>query len=195
MYANVKSAVKHNNQISNNIDITVGLIQGDSNSFLLFIMFVQFVNDILQHVNSNLESIFTIDELRLFADDQALFATSPESLQLMLNDLETFCNQSYLRINVEKTKVMIFEKSRRTTFHDFYICDEKIEVVSSFKYLGLNFFENGKWLNTQKKIADNANSAMYNLFSIFSRYVFNPSDKCKLFDSLVLPVLSYASDI
>ena len=36
---------------------------------------------------------------------------------------------------------------------------------------------------------------MYNPFSIFSRYVFNPSDKCKLFDSLVLPVLSYASEI
>ena len=55
-----------------------------------------FVNDILSNINSVLDGIFTINERKLFlimfADDQVLFSTSPTLLQLMLNDIETYCN-------------------------------------------------------------------------------------------------------
>ena len=67
-----------------------------------------FVNDILSNINSDLDGIFTINELKqfliMFADDQVLFSTSPTSLQLMLNDIETYCNTWKLKINVNKTK-------------------------------------------------------------------------------------------
>ena len=44
-----------------------------------------------------------------------------------------------LKINIQKTKAMIFEKGRRT-HHDFYIYDTALEVVEPFKYLGVTLF-------------------------------------------------------
>ena len=45
-----------------------------------------FINDIKQNINTDLNDIFSIDEMRLFlllyADDAVVFAKSPEVLQL-----------------------------------------------------------------------------------------------------------------
>ena len=44
-----------------------------------------FVNDIIENINSHLEDIFTLNEIKVFlilyADDQVAFAKSPETLQ------------------------------------------------------------------------------------------------------------------
>ena len=91
------------------------------------LMFLFFINDILTNINSNIDGIFTINEMKifllLFADDAVLFAQTPTALQSMLNDLEQYCNTWGLKINTNKTKVMIFERGRSTN-HDFILCDE-----------------------------------------------------------------------
>ena len=85
MYSSVKSAVKHKGEISATIDSELCVKQGDTSSFMMF------VNDIISNINTNLEGIVNINELKLFllsyADDQILFATSPALLQSMLTDL------------------------------------------------------------------------------------------------------------
>lgn len=196
MYNTVRSAIKHNGKFhSSCIDSHLGVKQGDPSSSLLFMMFV---NDIMNNINSNLNGIFSLDELQLFivlyADDQVLFSTSPTSLQSMLNDVEIYCNTFGLKINTNKTKVMIFERGRHTT-HNFYLYNQQIEIVSSFKYLGIYFFKNGNWHRTQKCIAEHASKAMYRLFSIFNQYEFRTFEKSKLFDTLVASVLNYCSEI
>ena len=107
----------------------------------------------------------------LYADDQVLFTTTPESLQHLLNDVQNYCDTFSLKININKTKVMIFEKGRPTTY-DFFLYDKKLEVVSSFKYLGIYFFKNGDWHRTQKCITEHASKALYRPFSIFNQYEF-----------------------
>ena len=133
MYSVVRSVVKHKQETSDIIDIQLGVKQGDPSSSLLFMLFV---NDIVDNINTNLDGIFTIYEIKLFlimfADDQVLFATSTITLQAMLIDIESYCNTWKLKINVNKTKVLIFEKGTRHTYYDFYPCNEKLEVVTSF---------------------------------------------------------------
>ena len=196
MYTSVKSAIKYNKEITNNIISHLGVKQGDPSSSLLFTIFV---NDILDNINTNIEGIFTIEEIKIFliayADDQVLFSTSPTSLQSMLNDIEVYCNTWGLKINVNKTKVLIFEKGSRSTHYDFYLYNEKLENVSSFKYLDVYFFKNGHWNRTQKHIADHALKALHRLFSILYQYEFKIAEKCKLFDILVASVLNYASEV
>ena len=176
--------------------VSIGLKQGDPSSPLLFMFFV---NDIMDNINSNLRNIFTINELKLFlilfADDQVLFATSPETLQSLLTDLENYCQLWGLKINTDKTKAMIFENGRWRSHHDFYIYNSVLELADSFKYLGITLFKNGKWHRTQKSISQHASFALFNLFKIFKNIELPITQKIKLFDTLVSPVLNFGSEI
>ena len=90
-----------------------GLNQGDPSSPLLFILFI---NDIVQNIHAGLDKCFTIDDMQLFlmlyADDAVVFAKSSEVLQSISYEFETYHNV--------------------TTF-EFYLNDTKLEVVTSFK--------------------------------------------------------------
>ena len=46
----------------------------------------------------------------------------------MLNDIETYCKTWGIQINVNKTKILIFEKGGRHTNYNFYLYNEKLEV-------------------------------------------------------------------
>lgn len=69
----------------------MGLKQGDLSSPLLFMLFI---NDIIENINADFENVFRIEELRIFmllyADDAVVFAKSPTVLQSMLNDIEFY---------------------------------------------------------------------------------------------------------
>ena len=43
--------------------------------------------------------------------------------------------------------------------------DTRLELVTSFKYLGIHFFENGNLARSQKRITEHASYALHNLFS------------------------------
>ena len=73
----------------------------------------------------------------MFADDLALFADSPAGLQHSLSILEQFCHQWKLNINAQKSKVLIFSKAKLKLQYRFYINQSEVEVVHSYKYLGL----------------------------------------------------------
>ena len=111
MYTTVKSCIKYKSSYSRFFDSNVGLKQGDPSSPLLFMFFV---NDIIENINTDLNNIFTMNELKifliLFADDQVLFAKSPETLQSLLTDLENYCQLWGLKINTSKTKAMISKR-------------------------------------------------------------------------------------
>jgi hypothetical protein len=195
MYSSVRSYVRHSSKLSEPIISNVGLKQGDPSSPLLYMLFV---NDILESINSDLQNLFSIDTIKLFiilyADDTVIFSLSPDSLQSILNDIELYCNTWGLKINTSKTKVVIFEKGRHTS-HDFILNNEILEIVTSFKYLGVELYKNGNWHRTQQKIALHGQRSLHNLFRITSQVTLPLNEICNLFDTLVSPVLNYSSEV
>lgn len=89
---------------------------------------------------------------------------------------------------------MIFEKGRHTSYK-FYLNNTEIEIVTSFKYLGTHLFKNNNWNRTQKRLAQHAAYSMHNLFIVINQIDLPIKDKCKLFDSLVAPVLNYSAEV
>ena len=76
-----------------------------------------------------LNGIFTLNELRIFmllyADDQVLIANTPQAMKGLLKNLEIYCKKNFLKINIDKTKCMIFEKGRANTIYNFYLYEKK----------------------------------------------------------------------
>ena len=195
MYDVVKACIRYNSTHSNFLNSYIGLKQGDPTSPLLFMFFI---NDLIENINADLENIFNLDELRLFmilyADDAVVFSKSKETLQSLLNDIELYCGTWGLKINTRKTKVMIFEKGRHTSCN-LFLNNIELEVVQSFKYLGVHFFKNGNWFRTQKRLSQHASYALHNLFALFRQLDLPMSEKCKMFDILVGSILNYSSEV
>ena len=195
MYDVVRACIRYKSLHSRFFNSYTGLKQGDPSSPLLFMMFI---NDLIDNMNSNLENVFTTNELVLFmilyADDAVVFAKSKETLQSLLHDIELYCGIWGLKVNTKKTKVMIFERGRHTSC-DLFLNNTKLEVVDSFKYLGVHFFKNGNWFRTQKRLAQHASYALHNLFSLFRQIDIPITEQCKLFDTLVGSILNYSSEV
>ena len=82
--------------------------------------------------------------LLLYADDVVLLAHTPQDAQKLMVVLEAFCSHSGLRVNVQKTKVMLVKTLNKEKPCIVYN-NEPLEVVDSFKYLGLEVPSNHKW--------------------------------------------------
>jgi hypothetical protein len=74
----------------------------------------------------------------LFADDLALLAPTRYALQELLDICSDYCDKFCLKINVSKTKVMIFGKLSKCfeSVAPLYLNNVAIENVDSWKYLG-----------------------------------------------------------
>jgi hypothetical protein len=75
----------------------------------------------------------------LYADGTILLAESESDLQNSLNVFEDYRSLRKLKVNVEKTKILIFTKRKRDYDYEFNLYGTNIEIVSSYSYLGLLF--------------------------------------------------------
>ena len=79
------------------------------------------------------------------ADDIALFSHFQKELQRRLDILQAFCSARGLKVNVQKTKTMVFEHQKSQT-PPFTYAGNDIEQVEGFKYLGM-FLKHSRTLN------------------------------------------------
>ncbi len=130
--------------------INKGVRQGENVSPLLFALFV---NDIEDHLLTNGCSYINFDNetldnyikvlVLMYADDTILIADSEENLQKAITCMETYSGTWKLIVNETNTKVMIFDKAKvKKKHHKFIYNDVELELVDTFKYLGLTINSN-----------------------------------------------------
>ena len=74
----------------------------------------------------------------MYADDVVLLSNSKEGLQKSLSSLQKYCDSWNLKINIEKTKILIFNKSGKLLKNDkFFINGILLENVQEYKFLGI----------------------------------------------------------
>lgn len=110
--------------------------------------------------------------------------------------LNTYCNEWKLKLNCNKTKVVIFSRGKvDLSKYNFRFGCEKIEVVEEYKYLGLTFNYNGRFRKGELELKEQATRAMYSLVGKCRKFYLPVDMQMELFNTMVLPVLTYESEI
>lgn len=90
---------------------------------------------------------------------------------------------------------MIFSKGKVRNYPEFTYNGSPLEVVSDFRYLGIDFNYNGKFNKCKKHLFNQAQKAMFSLLRK-SKNLGLPIDvQLHLFDHMVVPILLYGSEI
>ena len=139
-YKNVSSCVLNNGFSTAPFSVERGVRQGDPLSAYLFIMVLEILcisvrrNKDIQGITVDTEEI----KLELFADDLTGFLRNDHSLRKFMELVEAFGECSGLRINHEKSEVMLLGNGRHYSLrNDTEIGDLKIK--HSVKILGVHF--------------------------------------------------------
>ena len=97
----------------------------------------------------------------LYADDIVLLSESKSSLQSSLNILGTYCSNWKLQVNVEKSKVLIFNSNGKTNVNEFSYNDNIIQTVSKYCYLGVMLKCNGNFNVAVSLLMEKARKAYF----------------------------------
>ena len=97
----------------------------------------------------------------MYVHDTVLVAESAEMLQKLLDGLLIRTEDYRLKVNVQKTKVMVFRPSWQMTDEQFHLNGNRIEIVNTFSYLGLLLNYNVKFNVTQKHIAEMGGKSLF----------------------------------
>ena len=132
--------------------------------------------------------------LLLYADDLILMSESASGLQKQLDALASFCEQHQLTVNLSKTKVVVFETCQSDVC-DFVLSGAVVDRVESYKSLGFVVHATMELTFGANALVATAKKA---LFAVRRRCALlgiqDTALQCKLFDTLVLPILSYGCE-
>ena len=99
-------------------------------------------------------------------------------------------------INTEKTKSMIFSKGKTRNIPHFVYNNRAIQVVSSFRYLGIDLNYNGNFSSVKNTCTSKHRTAFSLLRKSKKRKRGLPTDPhLQMFDQDILPILLYGAEI
>jgi hypothetical protein len=197
IYMNEKCQVKIGQTLSSVFDANQGVRQGCILSPILFNIFISDLPEILDKAENEPAMIGNNTKISsiLWADDLVMISESKDGLTKMLNDLLKFSAEHGLKINADKTKCMIFNKTGRHFRCSIKCKDMTIETVREYKYLGFLVTPSGE---VNSGILDLKSRALYAFVQMKKKlgdnFRNNVNTAIYLFDALVKPILLYCSD-
>ena len=186
-----KQKVVVEGETSEPIHVVSGVPQGSVLGPLLFIIYIDCINDSVLSVNSKTSQ---------YADDMLL--TKPvrttadyADLQTDIDSLNRWVTENHLTFNYSKCKYMLISRKRIVTCPpDLKLEASSLERVQSYKYLGLNLTSNLSWSDHINSISTKAKKLVGLLYRRFYRNTDSQS-LLLLYLALVRPHTEYASQV
>ena len=214
IYRKAKSCVKNNGILSSQFPCKSGVRQGENLSPLLFSIFM---NDLAQFLHDTNDGgvykglSYIEDEMRnlddedvevffkllvlLYADDTVILAESADELQVSLNRFLQYCNENNLKVNADKTKIVVFGRTHWDLFPAFLLGHERVEVVTEYLYLGIIFHQNCNFKSAIEKQISQGRKAMHAVLWKVKKLHVDFENALDLFEKVVIPVLLYGSEV
>lgn len=119
-----------------------GIPQGDSLSPTLFCIYM---NNFLKHLDEHMNIIDPIKIINwkiasmIYADDIVLMSESKKGIIKQIDLMQNYCENNNLKINYDKTKIMILNEPQKydQLRLNIKVCKIEIQVVEEYKYLGV----------------------------------------------------------
>jgi hypothetical protein len=200
IYSSVQSCVLCNGGLSEYFQCLQGLKQGCILSPEIFSLLI---NDLALEILAKARHGVPLGAaeidlfLLMFADDLTLLSTTIVGLQNQLNALSTAAVRLGLTINLDKSKIIVFRKGgflgRRERW---FFGGSQLEVVNSFKFLGLTFSTRLSFTAALEDAATKAKKCTVEILRALRKInCISPIVFFKLFDSQVVPILMYAAEV
>lgn len=139
-----KQIVQIDKNFSNEQTVKSGVPQGAKLASHLFIIYI---NGILKLILDCFAQFYADDGVLAFEADS--FEELIEKMKNTMTIIHNWCEQHNLKLNISKTKMMIFENHvnipKIDIFKGIKFKNEVIERVTNIKYLGLNIDSKFKW--------------------------------------------------
>ncbi len=200
MYTKLKSCVQtEDGHLSAEFACNVGTRQGCMLSPFLFIFYL---NELIQHVDDkNCQGIYLNEShpnvtLLLYADDLVIVGDHIGRVQKTLDALSEFCVKWGLKVNMSKTKCMVFRNGGIVKRNEhLYYNGIKLENVPYYKYLGVTMSTRLSWSPAQSTLAAQARKALFVINEVNYQCDFSFKTACNVFDKCIVPILNYGSEV
>ena len=160
LYNNHKKKIKNHNVSSEWIDSEVGVKQGCILSPLLFTIYINNIQEILQEEKGIEVGNVNIPGL-IFADDLVIISETPNTLKKQLQKLQEYLERKKLEINYNKTEIL--KRGPKTNQEEVWeiwdaksgTCKGKIKETSCYKYLGIRLGRSRTFTQQKHQVKNN----------------------------------------
>ena len=191
MYSKTEYSLKIKGGHTKAIHSNLGLKQGCPLSPMLFNLYIDDINSVLDDACDPIEFQNIKINQFLYADDLVIISQSKEGLQRCLNKLYIFAETKDLTISINKSKTMTFNHAGIFIHDSFALNTQSLEQVNTFCYLGFDVKSSGIVNHAMRVLNDKANKALRPLFTAFARFNLPAKIAIRLFHTFIVPILLY----
>lgn len=185
-----RQMVCFNGTLSDDESITSGVPQGSILGPLLFLVYLNDIFDIPFPVHL----VAYADDITMLAPGNTLAELSLSGNQF-LEYLRCWCNRNRLKVNTHKTKAVIYRTKNGVVSGDIelFLGNDKIDIVSSIKSLGVVFSETLNW-DIQ---VDSVRVKMNKLNGLLCKHRLTLPTQVKLliYNAYIVPVITYCHTV
>ena len=197
LYKKTHCRLKIDGELSDFIYDTIGVNQGGNASGFLFRKYMSDLSDYLHSEFGVVVGDIIIAHL-LWADDLVLISDTLSGIKKQLSGLQKFCSDNHMLINELKTKIMCFgSKDKIEIKFNGYL----IEHAVKYKYVGVivqsvHCAKSDVFSLNYDYLCDKARKALFAAKGKLKSFGLVPCDiYCNIFNAVVRPILTYASDV
>ena len=199
LYYKTQTTIRLPDRRTQPIDVTLGLLQGDLLSPLLFSLYIHDIERQLRRCGALGLALTKEDSLHvlLFADDTVVLAPTKGAMREKIKVLQKYFRELDLVVNLAKTKIVVFRKGGRLE-SDLVLKynDELIEIVSEYVYLGVNMSSSTIFAKQADRAERKTNQVVQQILSLTHRTKISSfHSHYTLFESVIKPTLLYASPV
>lgn len=182
LYKSTNITIWNGQDMSTLFEITQGVKQGCL--MLSLTLFKIFLNDLEDELSHGVYFGGYIFKLFMYADDLFVLADPPSDLQKNIDQIEKYCYRWGLKLNLSKSKVMVFRNGGSPAQNEKWAYNQKpTDVVNSCKYIGVDLAYN---MSFRKHLKSKLSTTKAAINTVWSNLIANSeiplSAKFKVFE-------------